>query len=144
MIIFLHHFGQPVCIVISLFLLTIPQNDHVYTSAACKKNINPRSLKTEKASANSPATVLCMGKTEVVFIQPCAKGRQPVITVGFAQGNRISHVVDLLQIFFGQGHSRTLTFALTRFSCLSGHFSVVYARVYTVYGTVFKEYNNII
>jgi len=28
-IIFLHHFGQPACIVISVFLLIRPQNDHV-------------------------------------------------------------------------------------------------------------------
>jgi len=43
-IIFLHHFSQPLCIVISLFINWWRKNDHIYSSAALKKNINTRSL----------------------------------------------------------------------------------------------------
>jgi len=44
-IVFLHHFSQPLCIVISLFFINYWRtNDRIYSSAACKKNINARSL----------------------------------------------------------------------------------------------------
>jgi len=79
LIILVHHFGQPVCIVFT-FLLTRPQNDHVYTKAARKKNINTKSLKMRVRTVQPQChtwadrtTVLPMCDTEVVFIQPCTK-----------------------------------------------------------------------
>jgi len=69
MIIFL---SQPVCIVISLFLLII---DVRMTTAALKKNINARSL-TMRVRIFQPqvsVAVLRMGYVEVVFIQPGGK-----------------------------------------------------------------------
>jgi len=69
-IIFLYHFSQPLCIVISLF-------DHIYSSAALKKNINTRSLTMRvrifQPQCYVPIAVLRVGYAEVIFIQPDRK-----------------------------------------------------------------------
>jgi len=53
------------------------KNDHIYSSAARKKNINARSLimraRTFQPQCYVPVAVLRVGYAEVVFIQPGGK-----------------------------------------------------------------------
>ena len=78
-IIFLHHFSQPLCIAISLFLLIndVRMTTHIYSSAALKKNINARSLTMRvrifQPQCYVPVDVLRLGYAEVIFIQPDGK-----------------------------------------------------------------------
>jgi len=76
-IIFLHHFSQPLCIVISHLLINDVRMTTFTHQLIARKKINARSLtmrvQTSSRSATVSVAVLRMGYAEIVFIQPGGK-----------------------------------------------------------------------
>ena len=80
-IIFLHHFSQPLCIVLALLFHFLLINDVRMTTFThqllSRKNINARSLTVRvrifQPQCYVPVAVLRVGYAEVIFIQPDGK-----------------------------------------------------------------------